>query len=181
MIGEWVYYVNESDGSRIYKMRTDGTEKTPLNDEESGYMNVAGDWIYFTNESDGGKIYKIRTDGTERTILGGDKCSYINVADGWIFYANQSDGGKLYKIGIDGTGCTKLSDDENCRNIIFADGRVYYGNWVYFEKTNPPIVEGEPPPPRNLTPYWVWSLHSIRADGTEYLLDSAIFMSSQCW
>jgi len=101
-VGDWIYY-SDKDGWCIYKIHTDGTEKTQLNDDESSFINVIGEWIYYINSSDGGRIYKMSTDGTEQTPLNDDESAYLNVLDDWIYYTNESDGGCIYKMHTDVT------------------------------------------------------------------------------
>ena len=67
-MGDWIYYCNSSDGHKIYKIRTDGTQRTKLNDDYSKDINVVGDWIYYENISDD-ELYKVRTDGTQRIAV----------------------------------------------------------------------------------------------------------------
>ena len=70
VVDGWIFYNNESDAWKLYKIRTDGTERTLLSDDDSQSINVVGDWIYYGCESDDGYyIYKIRTDGTERQLV----------------------------------------------------------------------------------------------------------------
>lgn len=137
VIDEWIYYIDggirvERDAEElwqgyIYKIRTDGTEKTQLTEDNCWYMSVIGDWIYYANVTDGGRIYKMRTDGSENTRVNDDESACLNVVDGWIYYANQSDGGKIYKVSIDGTERTKLNDDESAY-LNAVDGWIYYSN-----------------------------------------------------
>lgn len=137
VIDEWIYYIDggirvarvaeELWQGYIYKIRTDGTEKTQLTDDTCWYMSVIGNWIYYANVTNGGRIYKMRTDGTENTPLNDDESACLNVVDGWIYYANQSDGGKIYKVSTDGTKRTKLNDDESAY-INAVDGWIYYSN-----------------------------------------------------
>jgi len=66
---DWIYY-QSNDGGKLYKIRTDGSSRTKLNDDSSYWINVVGDWVYYTNFNDDiGKFYKIRTDGTERQLV----------------------------------------------------------------------------------------------------------------
>ena len=74
--GEWLYYRNTSYKYKLYKIRTDGSDKTKLNDDDSKYINVVGDWVYYSNCNWSEEktryrynnyfytLYKIRTDGT---------------------------------------------------------------------------------------------------------------------
>ncbi|MCE5223257.1 DUF5050 domain-containing protein [bacterium] len=126
--GEWVYYSNFNDDRKLYKIRTDGTGRTKLNEDNSYYINVVGEWIYYHNNSDEANLYKIRTDGTGRTKLNEDMNSnYINVVGEWIYYTFSISGNtqSIYKIRTDGTGRTKLNDD------ISMDINVV-GEWIYY-------------------------------------------------
>ena len=42
-LGDWIYYVNSGDNDRIYKIKSDGTEKTKLADDEASNINAAGE------------------------------------------------------------------------------------------------------------------------------------------
>ncbi len=152
--GDWVYYTNLKDGGKLYKMRTDGTEITKLNDDASIEINVVGDWIYYLNDSDY-QLCKMRTDGTEKTKLNDDVACNINVVGDWIYYLNNSYnarfsheflppfGFKIFKMRTDGTERTKLSDDKSSYMNI-------EGGWIYYSNSSD---EGK--------------LYKMRTDGTE--------------
>jgi ribosomal protein L40E len=125
--GEWIYYRNASDGFKLYKVRTDGSGRTRLNDDASLYVNEADGWVYYMNASDGFKLYKVRTDGSGRVRLNEDRSYFVNVADGWVYYSNANDGDKIYRIRTDGSGRTRLSDGQSYF-INVAAGWVYYIN-----------------------------------------------------
>ncbi len=93
---------------RLFKVRTDGTETTQLNDDYSISINVFGDWIYYVNyyeinDDRNWNIYKIRKDGTERTKVTDDNSIIMNIVDGWIFYSKVGDmkKPKTYRLQID--------------------------------------------------------------------------------
>jgi uncharacterized protein YchJ len=126
--GDWIYYLNDSDSyNNIYKIRTDGSDRIKLSNDNCRFINVVGDWIYYQYYGDGGKLYKIRTDGSDRTILNDDDSWYINVVGDWIYYQNCSDGGKLYKIRTDGSDRSKLNNDDSWY-INVVDDLIYYQN-----------------------------------------------------
>ena len=52
----YLYYSNWSDGGKIYKMKTDGSEKTALNGSYSSFLTVYDDWVYYINDDDNYKI-----------------------------------------------------------------------------------------------------------------------------
>ena len=125
--GNWIYYVNNSDSYKLYKIKTDGTGESKLSDDMPKYINVLGDWIYYSNDSDAGKLYKIKTDGTGKAMLSDDDAYYVNAEGDWIYYKNNSDANRLYKIKTDGTGKTKVNDDMSY-DITAAGGWIYYVN-----------------------------------------------------
>jgi hypothetical protein len=57
----WIYYINNSDYDRLYKIKSDGTGNTKLSDENyvKNY-SVAGNYIYFNRRINADScIYKI--------------------------------------------------------------------------------------------------------------------------
>ena len=48
VLGDWIYYVNNSDDLHIYKIKTDGTGRKKLSDTFADYMTVVGDYIYYS-------------------------------------------------------------------------------------------------------------------------------------
>ena len=120
IVGDWIY---DAQGG-IYKMHTDGTEKTQLNKVTPTIqdINVVGDWIYYIKGSPYGFICRIRTDGTEDKQLSDAKVAYMTVVDGWIYYGNIG----LNKMRTDGTGKTFLNDSDGMYiNVV--------GDWIYYE------------------------------------------------
>lgn len=147
--GDWIYYRNDGDNGTLYKIRTDGSEKTKINYDYSYYINVLYDWIYYRNFSDGGSIYKISTTGTDRKKLNDDNSWYINVIGDWIYYQNDSDIGNIYKIRTDGTDKTKLNDEVSWHINVSGD-------WVYYQ--NGSTIDGDSDRLK---------LYKIRTDGTD--------------
>ena len=63
---DWIYYVSEG---RIYKIKTNGTQKQLLIDvDEIGVpeIQLQGDWLYYEIDD---KIYRLKTDGTEHQLF----------------------------------------------------------------------------------------------------------------
>lgn len=130
--GNWIYYSNPQFSNwkgqgYIYKMHTNGTGETKLNEDHSSYINVVGDWVYYRNDDADGAVFKIKTDGTSKTQLNKDESDYINVIGGYIYYMDKTDGGAVHKMTADGKNEQKLIGTESS-NIAVADGWVYYRN-----------------------------------------------------
>lgn len=140
VIGEWAFYVNESDKNSIYKMKIDGSEKTKLNNVGSARINVVGEWIYYcrlkneTSEEFGesyyypfGEIYKLKVDGSEELKVSSVKASFLNVVDNWIYYSDINDGVALYKMKTDGSQVSKVVDD-NCYYVNVTEDTLFYSD-----------------------------------------------------
>jgi hypothetical protein len=122
--GEWIYYRNVSDSGKLYKMKTDGTEKVKLSDDSAYYINVIGDYVYYNGwDSKSNRLYKIKTDGTERIALNDVNSWYVNVIGDWVYYMNANDSA-VYRMKTDGTGNKKLID--NCRTFSIVNDWIYY-------------------------------------------------------
>jgi len=136
VLGDWVYFSNESDGYKLYKIRTDGTDKTKLNDDHSEFINVVGDWAYYVNRDDSCCIYKIGIDGSGRNKVNDEVSSFINVVGGWIYYANGARNALFYerfplhKIRTDGTDRTVINNKDQVEYINVV------GDWVYYVSAN---------------------------------------------
>ena len=74
---DWIYYVKVDDGKfedrnagEIYKIKTDGTGNTMLDDNKTDSIIVVGDWIYYTKSRmfkfGNLDIFKMRIDGTKK-------------------------------------------------------------------------------------------------------------------
>jgi hypothetical protein len=178
--GKWVYYSNYSDGKKIYKMHSNGSQNTKLNDTESEYINVVNDWVYYYNESED-NIYKMRTDGTKSTKLNDDGGVYINVVNDWIYYCNASTF-NIYKMRIDGTEKTKLNDDES-EYINVVGEWIYYLNYsdngkpykIHTDGTEKTKLNDDKSEYINVVGEWIYysnysddyKLYKMRTDGTE--------------
>jgi|GEM_PF-2559951 len=125
--GEWIFYQNLNDGSKLYRIKTDGTSCSKLCDDKVAYINITGAWLYYSNIDDDRRIYKIRTDGTNRSKFSDNSyCLGVILAGDWIYYRG-SFSSIIYKINIDGSQFQKLGDEKGVF-INVAD------DWVYFIK-----------------------------------------------
>lgn len=140
--GDWLYYQNYADDCALYKIRTDGAQRTKLTGDKAHYIHVAGPWIYYVNDTDQHTLYKIATDGSRRTKLGSGKAWDVNVMGDWIYFMDFDGQYGLYKVCTDGTNRTKLCDDRAIEIRVV-------GEWIYYEN------DGEK------------ALYKIRTNGTQ--------------
>jgi hypothetical protein len=133
VIGDWIYYKGY-EPSGIFKIRTDGTEKTTIYQNNSSFperVNISGDWIYFVEGAMGSNyrsLFRMRTDGTGKQTLSGQIYDLV-VDDEWIYYTGATEGG-IYKVHADGTdrGVKIINDMCSILNVS--------GKWIYFVDDN---------------------------------------------
>lgn len=128
--GNWIYYINHSDGRKPYVINKEGTYRGKLSDDYATSLQVYGDSVYYC--SGGGIISKVKKDGTEGvvaikgTVSEINRGFYINVFDEWLYYSNSEDENKLYKIKTDGSGEKVKLSEESVGYINIVAGYIYY-------------------------------------------------------
>ena len=123
--GDWVYFIVPAEGYAIYKMRTDGSGKQRLGEDNGCCLNIVADWLYYCNNSENNCIFKIRTDGSERTQVSDDNCKYMAVYGEWIVYASMNEGDSLYKMRLDGSERTLVVQSPVMYPYLYG-GRIYF-------------------------------------------------------
>jgi len=150
VVDDWVYFNYQKwDGSFVtekgcYRIRTDGTEKTKLNDDINTCIIISDDWIYYCNVGDDYSLYRMHIDGAEKTKLSDNSIATFNVIENWVYYTDNSDG-YLYKMCIDDAEKILLATD-NAEYIYIV------GDWIYYV---------------NYIEYGITPLYKMRMDGTE--------------
>jgi hypothetical protein len=126
-------------------MRTDGSERQKLNDDQSFNIIVHDDWVYYVirdvdRDDYDRRIFRMRTDGSERQNFSSVLPGLANVVGEWFFYTT-GDGQGLYKVRIDGSERQRVGDSiSGPINIV--------GDWIYY------VVLGE-------------EIFRIRTDGSD--------------
>ena len=148
----WVYYCKDS---KIYKMKTDGTNKQIIYNDYATSLNLVNDWLYFVSKN---KINKIKTDGTEMTVL-----TSIN----WVYDCMVVDGNKIYYVDESCVLSKANLDGSNITRIGYVTTLFFQveGDWIYY---NPEIS------PSGLT---FGNICRIKTDGTQQskIIDSSTY------
>lgn len=128
-VGNYVFYINNSDSNKIYKLSLDGKENTEVGSDSAETINVSNGWIYYCNDSKPitinvgyglettatlGTLYKIKVDGTGSQKLNSSYSRDINTAGDSVYYHKYFDNGSMNadirtKIKDDGTGDIEVS------------------------------------------------------------------------
>lgn len=110
--GQWIYYINDTDGGKLYKITIDGTSRTLVDSSNVISLNSKSGWIYYSTSvqlsstTKDVKLYKISSNGTGKSLVIDDAALLINVAEDYIYYIDGQ--GRTCQIKLDGTGKTYI-------------------------------------------------------------------------
>jgi hypothetical protein len=124
---DWVYYINESDYSSIYRMRSDGSETQIVLDQSVGSLMIKGNWMYFISHSDNSRVYRAKVDGSELMKISETEGIFSISLDGdWLVYANGQ-GQTMVKVKLDGSNEQVISSISSTY-LLTDNGWIYYGD-----------------------------------------------------
>ncbi len=124
MIGDWIYYKNIGDGDTIYKIRTDGSQRTKLSEDACGALCAAGDWLFYTSVDEDHALYRMRADGGGREPLG-ERAGYLFADDGWLYYRSPEEE-NLGRMRFDGGERGWVLDELWNAHTQICEGWLYY-------------------------------------------------------
>lgn len=134
---EWIFFLEfatpKSKRGRIFRMKRDGTQKTPMEEIYANSLYWQDGWLYYTRY---GAVGRMRPDGSAHEIILemdgiyqsflAEDWLYISVArgdDGYVILAPLD----LYRVHISGSPVIQLDNEELDPTEIQVSGE-----WVYF-------------------------------------------------
>lgn len=141
---KWLYYINLSDPSasgegKIYRIKTDGTEREELSDLGGQYLSTDGEYLYFTSEGNGidmsPGVYRMSVDGEGLIQLAKGRASHLNLSERELIYliesetdavADEKDNPLKIIQRIDRTGAGKEAILEGNFGFLLVQGYAYY-------------------------------------------------------
>jgi hypothetical protein len=130
---DWIYFINESDYSGIYRMKADGSDIQIVLDQSVGNLIIYGNWMYFLNHLDNQRIYKAKVDGTQLTKLSETSGIFSFCMEGeWLVYADGQ-GQAMIKMKLDGS-------DEQVLSSYASTYLITHDQWVYYGDDNSRIA-----------------------------------------
>ena len=86
--GEWILYSNLSDGEKLYRVKSDGTNRSKIGDDRVGYLNFDQRYIYYTNTSQQNAVFRIMPDGSGRSkvVDGGKVAGPVGIVGSKLYY-----------------------------------------------------------------------------------------------
>ncbi|KOA18654.1 hypothetical protein CLHOM_29380 [Clostridium homopropionicum DSM 5847] len=141
----WIYYtsMSDTDNTSLYKIDTDGNNKTKLSDNNVYNINIIGDYIYyirFSNENNDRILSRIKVDGSEEKAIDNSGIYFFYSSGQWIYC--QSYEKKNFKLKLDGTEKQSLyMPQEDVRgntggNKINYGRMAKSGDWIYYGAPN---------------------------------------------
>ena len=128
VMGDYVYYVNENDNFKVYRMKLDGSDNKKIIDSTAYYMTVYKDSIYFVNYSDNQNIYKANTDGTNCVKIVNSICYYPVIAGDKLYYIDYADNNSIVETDLEGNNKKTLDEEHYAAYLNYDDGALYYTN-----------------------------------------------------
>lgn len=140
--GDWIYYVTDlQSGNKIYKVKTDGAQRTLLvdpkidrNNDVKGtsktFIDIAEGTIFYSYVDAGtgrAKLYRMSRDGRVNEKLADDVLNFY-VYDWNIYYKNDLDN-TVYRMELHGRDRRQISRDTTCSVGQMGD-YVYYKNFT---------------------------------------------------
>ena len=125
----WIYYSNEEDDGKLYKITINGYGKEKLSKYRVSHINIIEKRIYYLRGDDSPvQAYSNKITGYAKKRIIADDCESIYAIGEWIYYINKDDGWKLYRVLTDGRDRVKISDDSMENGFSIVDEWIYYTN-----------------------------------------------------
>lgn len=122
-----IFYINVTDGSRIYRMDLDGSNQHPLNDTHSRHLVVSEKKIYYADNRDENKVYSMDLNGSNREQVMDNPAIWLVIEDDWVYYAHDMENYHLHKYNLKTGEDVKLTEHAAWRIIP-------HGEYLYYIK-----------------------------------------------
>lgn len=120
-----LYYINEDEHS-IFKMQTDGNNRTRIMDDVSSMLMI-DNYIYCTKGiglADG--LFRIDITNNKTKCITSESVKEFNIYNNYIYYNNYNDG-QLYRIDLNGKNKKTIFTDK-VEHICIENDMIYVSN-----------------------------------------------------
>ncbi len=106
IVNDWIYYADPMKNGEVYKIKTDGTNKTRIENVFTQHGLIIKDgFLYFIDSK---KLYRINMDSNLKELLLDRDLNGINLIDDWIYCKEMNPPCEMYKVQLDGSNLTKI-------------------------------------------------------------------------
>lgn len=123
-----VYYIDNN--ANVAKMNLDGSNKTVVSENGTGYLGITEDYIIYNIGTDEENTYItciMNIDGTnQRHIINDQRLYSVNIEGEYVYYTNEDK--QICRTKIDSNKEEKISDVE-AYNLNVNNGFAYYLNY----------------------------------------------------
>lgn len=116
---DYVYYSIPKNEEKLYRMRTNGTDKQKIGDIKTKFINIISDRILFVNSDDMDKIYVMDLEGKDSTIFLDESVLFLFIRGEWLYFIKETEPQSLYKMKVDKSFSTKILEDSKKTDKIF--------------------------------------------------------------
>lgn len=100
-MGDYIYYMDQSDHNKIYRMKQDGTEPTKLVNASCSTYNItnSGKYLYYLVETSKKKgIYRLNLETMKRELIKKGNFKQINVTEYYVFFKDYDNTNTYFLI-----------------------------------------------------------------------------------
>lgn len=131
VVNDEIYYIGLN--AEICKMDLNGSNKTIVADNGTGYLGVTDKYIIYNSMASETDIeyvtYIMNLDGTDaKPIIEGKRLYSVNIEGNYIYYSDSNK--KLYRTEIGSNVEETLYDNIETYNLNTNDGYAYYLNYL---------------------------------------------------
>jgi hypothetical protein len=135
IVGNWIY-CTEAETGYIYKIRTDGMDKTLLFEEPVKQMTVYKNFIYFINKDN--ILQRILTTGKkQRTVLSDITVLSFYIYDNIIYYTAEANDRLVIFAHDLVKNLDFLISTTDSNKIVYYNGYIYFSENDYLFKIKP--------------------------------------------
>ncbi|MHC1735479.1 MAG: DUF5050 domain-containing protein [Erysipelotrichaceae bacterium] len=128
VVGDWVYFINDSLNGYLCRMKLDGSEKGVVLDVTVNDFVMKEGWIYYTDLNEI-KIMKVKSDGTQRSVIDdSDSFGEIQLHSDFIYYQKigfEAGNFGIYRTSLEGSD-KLMYLDESINSYVVDTQWIYY-------------------------------------------------------
>lgn len=122
-----IYYINQSDENKLYRINEDGTENIAIIQESCGQYSPHDSWIIYENASDKFRLYAINIDTNVKTRLTDFSVESFAITNNIVYATNAGDNNHIYRINLD-TKETKKFFDISVSDLLAVNNNLIFKN-----------------------------------------------------